>query len=103
MVIATSVVLFFTGHSNAALFLLVWGVGVVSTIDNFVKPYLMKGRLEVNTGVIFFALLGGAACFGPVGLLAGPLIVAFFLAVVRMCRKELTELEVARVVSMPRA
>ena len=52
---------------------------------------LMRGKLEVNTGVTFFALLGGVAAFGPVGLLAGPLIVAFFLAVVRMCQKELTD------------
>jgi len=59
--------------------------------------------LEVNTGVIFFALLGGIATFGPVGLIAGPLVVAFFLAVVRMSRKELTELEAETVQSMPRA
>jgi predicted PurR-regulated permease PerM len=89
VVVASAVVLFFTGHSTAAIFLAIWGIGVVSSIDNFVKPYLMRGRLEVNTGVIFFALLGGAATFGPIGLLAGPLVVAFFLAVVRMCKKEL--------------
>ncbi len=93
VVIATAVILFFTGHSTAALFLAIWGAGVVSSIDNFIKPYLMRGRMEVNTGVIFFALLGGVAAFGPVGLLAGPLVVAFFLAVVRMCRKELTEMK----------
>lgn len=89
VVIASSVILFLTGHSSAALFLALWGVAVVSSIDNFVKPLLMRGKLEVNTGVTFFALLGGVATFGPVGLLVGPLIVAFFLAVVRMCQKEL--------------
>lgn len=93
IVVATSVILFFTGHSTAALFLAIWGIGVVSSIDNFVKPYLMRGRMEVNTGVIFFALLGGIATFGPVGLLAGPLVAAFFLAVVRICMKELGEVE----------
>jgi predicted PurR-regulated permease PerM len=91
VVVASAVVLFFTGHSNQALFLAIWGIGVVASIDNFVKPYLMRGRLEVNTGVIFFALLGGAATFGPIGLLAGPLVVSFFLAVVRMCKKELSD------------
>lgn len=89
VVVASAVILFFTGHSGAALFLGIWGIGVVSSIDNVVKPLLMRGRLEINTGITFFALLGGAATFGPVGLLAGPLIVAFFLAVVRMCQKEL--------------
>lgn len=89
VVIASAVILFLTGHSGAALFLAIWGIFVVSSIDNVVKPLLMRGRLEVNTGITFFALLGGAATFGPVGLLVGPLVVAFFLAVVRMCQKEL--------------
>lgn len=89
VVVVSAVILFLTGHSGAALFLGIWGIGVVSSIDNVVKPLLMRGRLEVNTGITFFALLGGAATFGPVGLLVGPLIVAFFLAVVRMCQKEL--------------
>jgi predicted PurR-regulated permease PerM len=88
VVVAEALLLFVTGHSAAGLFLAAWGVGVVSSIDNFVKPYLMRGRLEVNMGVTFFALLGGVASFGPVGLLAGPLVVAFFMAVVRMCQRE---------------
>lgn len=89
VVTVTAIVLFLAGKTNGALFLGIWGLAVVSSIDNFVKPILMRGRLEVNTGVTFFALLGGVAAFGPVGLLVGPLTIAFFLAVVRMCRKEL--------------
>lgn len=89
VVTISALVLFLTGKTTGALFLGIWGLAVVSSIDNFVKPILMRGRLEVNTGVTFFALLGGVATFGPVGLLVGPLTVAFFLAVVRMCRREL--------------
>ena len=61
---------------------------MVGFTDNVVKPLLMRGRMEVHGAVIFFALLGGLAMFGPVGLIAGPLILSFFLAVVRMCRHE---------------
>lgn len=89
VVTVTALILFLTGNTTGAVFLGIWGVAVVSSIDNFVKPILMRGRLEVNTGITFFALLGGVATFGPVGLLVGPLAVAFFLAVVRMCRREL--------------
>ena len=92
VVLSASVLLFVTGHSTAALFLAGWVV-VVSFVDHLVKPYLMKGRMEVHGGVVFFSLLGGVAMFGPAGLLAGPLIVAFFLAVVRMCQKELRQKE----------
>jgi predicted PurR-regulated permease PerM len=83
-----ALLLFMTGHPTQALLLALWGGILVGFSDNIVKPMLMRGRMEVHGGLIFFALLGGMATFGPVGLVAGPLILSFFLAVVRMCRHE---------------
>ena len=84
-----ALILFLSGHSGWALFLAIWGVVAVGLSDNVVKPYLIRGGIELHGGVIFFALLGGLAAFGPVGLLAGPLIVSFFMAVVHMWKAEL--------------
>ena len=84
-----ALILFLSGHSGWALFLAIWGVLAVGLSDNVVKPYLIRGGIELHGGVIFFALLGGLAAFGPVGLLAGPLIVSFFMAVVHMWKAEL--------------
>lgn len=86
--LGAAALLFITGHSEAALGLALWGVLVVSTVDNLVKPWLLKGRMAVDGGLIFFALLGGMATFGPVGLVAGPLILSFFLAIVRLGLQE---------------
>ena len=80
--------LLLTGHSQAGLYLALWGVLLVGFIDNLVKPWLLKDRMEIHGGLIFFALVGGLATFGPVGLVAGPLILSFFLAVVRLWRRE---------------
>jgi predicted PurR-regulated permease PerM len=88
VVLATAVMLFFTGHSGAAAFLVLWGILVVGLIDNLVKPLLMKGRVEIHGALIFFALLGGLATFGPVGLVAGPLILSFFLTIVRIAGRD---------------
>ena len=60
-----------------------WGLLVVGLIDNVVKPLFIKGGVEMHGAVVFFALLGGLAAFGPVGLIAGPLVVAFFIAITR--------------------
>jgi predicted PurR-regulated permease PerM len=60
----------------------------VGLSDNVVKPYLIRGGVSIHGAVVFFALLGGLAAFGPIGLLLGPLVVAFFLAVVRIVRRE---------------
>ncbi len=89
---ATSVVvglaglLLFSGHTQPAFYLALWGVFVVSTVDHLVKPWLLRGRMEIHGGLIFFSLVGGVATFGPVGLVAGPLILSFFLAAVRLSR-----------------
>jgi predicted PurR-regulated permease PerM len=61
---------------------------VVGLMDNVLKPLLMKGRIRLHEAVIFFALLGGLAVFGPVGILVGPLIVALHVATVRIYRRD---------------
>lgn len=87
VVIAVAGLMFLNGHNEAALGLALWGMLVVSTVDNLVKPWLLGDRMQINTGLIFFALVGGIAAFGPIGLVAGPLILSFFLAVVRLAGK----------------
>lgn len=77
-----------TGHVVAAVFLTVWATLVVGLSDNVVKPLLIRGGVEIHGGIIFFALLGGLAAFGPIGLLLGPLSVSFFLALVRLYRRD---------------
>lgn len=84
VVVAMGVLQYVTGHAVAGIGLVLYGLLVVGMIDNVVKPLLMRGRLAIHGAVIFFSLLGGLAVFGPVGLAAGPLIVAFFIAAVRM-------------------
>jgi len=69
------------GHPWAALFLAVWALAVVGLIDNVVKPLLIKGGVQVDASVLFFALIGGLGMFGPVGLIVGPLAVSLFVAV----------------------
>jgi len=83
-----ALILLATGHPYMAIFLAVWGVGVVGLIDNVVKPYLIKGELEMGGAVVFFALIGGIGAFGMVGLLIGPLAVATFLTLLRMYRRD---------------
>lgn len=88
VVLCAAGLLLFTGHTKEALYLALWGVFVVSTIDNLLKPWLLKGRMEIHGGLIFFSLVGGLATFGPMGLIAGPLILSFFLAAVRLSRND---------------
>jgi predicted PurR-regulated permease PerM len=87
-VLAVAALKLATGHAAAAIFLAAYGLVVVGIVDNLAKPLLMRGGLEIHGAVIFFALLGGLAVFGPIGLVAGPLAVAFLIAVVRIYRRD---------------
>lgn len=87
--LGAALIVYLSGRPGAALFLAIWGVVFVGLADNIVKPYLIRGGVALHGAVVFFALVGGLAYFGPVGLLAGPLIVSFFMAVVSMWKAEL--------------
>lgn len=88
--LAAALLLFVTDHAYMAIFLAVWGVVVVGLVDNVIKPLLIKRGMELHGAVVFFALIGGLAAFGSIGLLVGPLVVAFFLALVRMYHRDFT-------------
>ncbi|MEZ4452399.1 MAG: AI-2E family transporter [Nannocystaceae bacterium] len=88
VVVATAGLMLLSGHPWAALFLVIWGTLAVGLIDNVVKPLVARRGLHLHPGIIFFALIGGLAAFGAVGLLLGPMIVAFFLALVRIHERD---------------
>ncbi len=89
--VIAALLMFLTGHPIAAIFLAAWGVVVVGLSDNVVKPLLIKGGMEMNGAVVFFALLGGLAAFGAIGLLLGPLAVALFVSLLRIYRRDYGE------------
>jgi predicted PurR-regulated permease PerM len=88
VVLAVGVVKLVTGHTVAGIFLLAWALGVVGLIDNVVKPIFIRGGVPIHGAIIFFALLGGLAVFGPIGFLVGPLAVTFLVAVARMYQRD---------------
>ncbi len=87
-VVAVGVLLLLTGHVAAGIFLVAWGILLVSIADNIARPYLLKGGMELHGGAVFFALLGGLASFGGIGLVAGPLILTFLIASMKLYRRE---------------
>jgi predicted PurR-regulated permease PerM len=52
------------------------GFGVVSAVDNVLRPALLSGGAQMNGLVILIALLGGISAFGVVGVVIGPIVLA---------------------------
>ncbi len=86
--IPAALVLFTDGSPVKAGILLVVGIGVVSQIDNILRPLLMAGRTNLHPLLLFFSILGGVSAFGPVGLVAGPVIAALFVVILDVYRSE---------------
>jgi predicted PurR-regulated permease PerM len=68
--------LFSEGKSGWALFLLIWGIFVVSGIDNIIKPYLISHGSKIPFIIVFMGVIGGALAFGLVGVFLGPTLLA---------------------------
>lgn len=101
--LVAALLLLVTGHAYMAVFLALWGLVVVGLVDNLVKPLLIRRGLELHGAVVFFSLMGGLAAFGAIGVLVGPLVVAFFLALLRIYHRDYTpgDTRVASVPGMP--
>lgn len=82
-----TIVLLVMGKIGWAIFLAIWGTVAVALSDNIVKPWLAKDSAHMHGAVLFFALVGGMAAFGAIGLIVGPLIVSFLLTLVRLRKR----------------
>ena len=81
------------GNTNGALFIAIYSIVMISIIaDTFIKPVIIreinvrfiKSNLQLNEMVIFFAILAGLATFGFWGMILGPAITSFFLALLKL-------------------
>jgi predicted PurR-regulated permease PerM len=69
-----------SGHLVRGIVLAGLGAGVVSSVDNVLRPVLLSSRSEMNGLLMFVSLLGGVVAFGTLGLVAGPVLMAAAIA-----------------------
>lgn len=86
-----SIYLIVTGHWTKAIMLIVWGALVVSTIDNFLRPKLIRNQTKLHELFVFFSVLGGISVFGLLGLVLGPVVLAITLGLLQTFRPPVTQ------------
>ncbi|MGV1100095.1 AI-2E family transporter YdiK [Thiovibrio sp. JS02] len=67
--------LYWQGHFGWGTFLLFWSV-LVCTLDNFLRPLLIRRGADLPLPLIFAGVLGGLMAFGIIGLFVGPVVLA---------------------------
>jgi len=61
--------------------LALYGLVIIGTVDNVVRPLLTKRGLQLHPLLVFIAVFGGMLAFGFVGLFVGPLVIALMITV----------------------
>ena len=77
------------GDWGRAIVMVLWGGGVVATIDNLLYPILVGNRLKLHTIPAFIGAVGGIIVFGASGLVLGPATIAVTLTLVEILRSRL--------------
>lgn len=67
------------GNWQQAIILVLWGMLVVGTVDNVLRPILVGNRLKLHTLLAFMSVVGGLVLFGSYGLILGPVVLAITL------------------------
>ena len=75
--------LYWQGSPGKALTMLAFGVAV-GTVDNFVRPLVLKGRGEMHPLVSLVAIFGGLQWFGFFGVFLGPILAAVVISLLEI-------------------
>jgi predicted PurR-regulated permease PerM len=67
--------LYWSGESAWGTFLLVWTI-VAGTMDNFLRPILIRKGADLPLLLVFAGVVGGLLAFGLIGIFVGPVVLA---------------------------
>ncbi len=69
-----------------------WGIfafGMMSSwIDNILRPIFISKMTKIHSGIVLISMIGGAFFFGILGLVIGPLVIAYLLIILELYRKK---------------
>lgn len=68
--------LFYSGTPGWGIFMALWGLFVVSGVDNVIKPWLISRESQLPILLVFLGVLGGVIAFGFIGIFLGPTLLA---------------------------
>jgi len=85
--VPVDIYLFSKGDISQAFGLLIYGAFFVSLTDNLLRSLIVSRKTKINTGIVTIGMLGGLLVFGFLGLIIGPLILAYVLLVTEVYKK----------------
>ena len=75
------------GNTIPAIGILVFGA-ISSTVDNFLRPMIVSKRTNLHSAIVIIVMIGGLFMFGILGVILGPLILAYLIILLEVYRKK---------------
>lgn len=82
--VPAAVYLFVIGHNWQAIFVLLFGALIMSSLDNIIRFILAKKMADVHPVVTVLGVILGLQYFGFLGLIFGPLLISYFLILLKI-------------------
>ena len=79
--------LLIAGNGFAAIGVTIFGL-IASIVDNILKPIIISKRTSISSPIILIGMVGGLFLFGVLGLILGPLILAYLLIILEIYRNK---------------
>ena len=89
--IPAAIYLGITGNVLTGILLWAYSFGLITTLDNIVKPHIMGKNSNINPIIILVGVLGGISLFGLPGIIVGPLVLSILFVVYRIYEEEKEE------------
>ena len=86
-----SIALLLDHRPVAAIGLAAWGMVIVGSVDNLIRPLVYRRWAQIHPLVTLVGAFAGVSYFGILGLLIGPLALSYFFELIRMYREEYLE------------
>ena len=84
---------FMDDRAVAAIGLAIYGIAIISMADNVIKPLVLHGQSKLHPLLALLSVLGGVSALGPIGILIGPMIVAFLQTLLKILQREMSSLD----------
>lgn len=85
--VPVSIYLVAIGRPTSGFIFFIYGFFVPSGIDNILRPVIVGRKTKINSGIILVSMIGGLFVFGVLGLIIGPLVIAYLLLILESYRK----------------
>ncbi len=76
--------LFIQGHVGGGIAVMMAGILIIGTVDNFLRPMLIGKDIQMHDLMVLLSTLGGVEIFGLSGFVMGPILASLFLSIWKM-------------------